>query len=328
MQKDSMINKASRPCPFLGLAEDPETSQAFPSANNFCHRAEPSAPVNMDHQLTHCLSGRYQSCPMLEARTPGPLPPQLNYSAPNRLSGRVISGGVIVGLLIAAAIFFIYSIFERSQASGQIPGNNGGIAGETPSPTLVVDALEPLSSPSASPTQPTEQVASSQGTAPPTSEIQSPTLEPSTATPVQENPPTATQNSSGTEPACGPPDDWVEYTVQAGDTLFGLSVVLDVSVAALQQANCLGDNTVINVGQVLFVPFLPPTRLPATQAPSNTPKPPTEVPPTQEPTSPPPSPTPLPSETPVPLPTDTPLPPTPTETPPLRATPSPTGAPS
>jgi len=59
-------------------------------------------------------------------------------------------------------------------------------------------------------------------------------------------------------PPCGVPTGWVYYTVQSGDTLSSISFVLNISIKQLQDANCLGDSTVIRNGQQLYVPFLPP----------------------------------------------------------------------
>jgi hypothetical protein len=77
-----------------------------------------------------------------------------------------------------------------------------------------------------------------------------------TATPY----PTETIQSLPTM-ACGAPYGWVRYVIQPGDTLFKLSSILGVSVGELQLANCL-TGTQINYGQVLYVPRLPPTRVP------------------------------------------------------------------
>jgi LysM repeat protein len=64
-----------------------------------------------------------------------------------------------------------------------------------------------------------------------------------------------------TEPPvqCGPPYGWVLYTVRPGDTLYALSKIFGVTVFQLQSANCLGNSTLIRVGQRLYVPFLPPS---------------------------------------------------------------------
>ncbi len=72
---------------------------------------------------------------------------------------------------------------------------------------------------------------------------------------------------------CGPPEDWVIYTVKAGETLEGLAGAWGVEVSTLQQANCLGDSTVIVENQPLFVPN-EPTRTPTvTITPLKTPVP-------------------------------------------------------
>jgi LysM repeat protein len=80
---------------------------------------------------------------------------------------------------------------------------------------------------------------------------------------------------------CGAPSRWVIYTVQSGDTLYRLSRELGVSVAQLQNANCLGNSTLIRNGQKLYVPFLPSR--PAIPSPTTTQLPAT---PTSEPASP------------------------------------------
>jgi LysM repeat protein len=86
--------------------------------------------------------------------------------------------------------------------------------------------------------------------------------------------------TSSTMPAmkCGAPGSWPTYYVQAGETLYDLSRLLEVSVSQLQYANCMGSSTTIQVGQALRVPILPVytptstfTRLPsATPFPSST----------------------------------------------------------
>lgn len=53
---------------------------------------------------------------------------------------------------------------------------------------------------------------------------------------------------------CGPPANWVFYTVISGDTLYHLSRLFRVTVAQLQYANCLGRSTLIRAGQKLYVP--------------------------------------------------------------------------
>ena len=63
--------------------------------------------------------------------------------------------------------------------------------------------------------------------------------------------------ASNTQVACGAPAGWVIYIVQPGDTLYRLSILYRVSIAQLQQANCLGVSSAIFSGQRLRVPNVP-----------------------------------------------------------------------
>jgi LysM repeat protein len=135
--------------------------------------------------------------------------------------------------------------------------------------------------------------------------------------------------------SCGPPTGWVYYRVQPGDTLFRLSQVFGVSVWQLQQANCLGNSTIIRAGQLIYVPYWLPIPTPiffgtltatttpivtSTPIPSFTAIPPTLVPSTSptmilsptKTTTPLPSCTPSPTNIPTNVPTDS---PTPSQTP-------------
>lgn len=116
---------------------------------------------------------------------------------------------------------------------------------------------------------------------------------------------------------CGRPANWVPYIVQIGDTLYRLSVAYGITVPQLQQANCMGNSTILHLGQTIYVPpwapippspTFPPPVLP-TDIPTMTPVilptgTPTEVP-TSIPTEPPP---PTATDTPVEVPTDTAVP--------------------
>ncbi|MFW6136257.1 MAG: LysM peptidoglycan-binding domain-containing protein [Chloroflexota bacterium] len=52
---------------------------------------------------------------------------------------------------------------------------------------------------------------------------------------------------------CGPPLDWVSYTVQPEDSLYSIARRFNVGVETIQRANCL-PSPAIRVGQVLYVP--------------------------------------------------------------------------
>lgn len=53
---------------------------------------------------------------------------------------------------------------------------------------------------------------------------------------------------------CGPPSDWSPYLVRWGDTLGKIAGRYDTSVWSLQEANCLGNASLIYAGTYLWVP--------------------------------------------------------------------------
>lgn len=125
---------------------------------------------------------------------------------------------------------------------------------------------------------------------------------------------------------CGPPSNWVVYTVQPQETLYSLSIRFGVDIEVLRRANCLRSYT-IYAGQVLYVPPGPwPT---ATSTPSVSPTPTEQTTATSTPPSVTPSPT-LPHATATPSPSATQAPepsgsPSPSPTPSSTGTPTATG---
>ncbi|MBZ0286847.1 MAG: LysM peptidoglycan-binding domain-containing protein, partial [Anaerolineae bacterium] len=67
---------------------------------------------------------------------------------------------------------------------------------------------------------------------------------------------------------CTPRADWTStYTIQRGDTLFSIAQRFNLTLQQLQQANCISNPNVLQVGQALRVPFQLPTSAPPTTAP-------------------------------------------------------------
>ncbi|MGJ3237734.1 MAG: LysM peptidoglycan-binding domain-containing protein [Anaerolineae bacterium] len=58
------------------------------------------------------------------------------------------------------------------------------------------------------------------------------------------------------DPTCVLPEGWFEYRIQTGDTLSEIAVNAGTEVDTLLRANCLGQSTVIIVGDTLYVPRL------------------------------------------------------------------------
>jgi LysM repeat protein len=123
---------------------------------------------------------------------------------------------------------------------------------------------------------------------------------PQTAAPTATSIP-STRQPFPTQVNCVPRSDWTAvYIVQQGDTLSSIARLYNVTVAQMQQANCLANPNNIIVGLPLRVPFIRPTN---TVGPTRTPTPTPTPPPTFTPTTPPkltdtPRPIPLPTDTP------------------------------
>ncbi len=111
-------------------------------------------------------------------------------------------------------------------------------------------------------------------TFPPTLQVSSPTyILPASSTPAATNTaiPTATPRVSGGT-TCYPRSDWQSYLVQSGDTLNVIAQRAGTTATALALANCLTNADLIQVGQVLRVPTLPPTATRTVAPPTWTPQ--------------------------------------------------------
>lgn len=56
---------------------------------------------------------------------------------------------------------------------------------------------------------------------------------------------------------CPPPNGWVQYEVEAGDSLSGLADATGTTLQTLIQANCLADPDTLYTGQILYLPMSP-----------------------------------------------------------------------
>ena len=64
------------------------------------------------------------------------------------------------------------------------------------------------------------------------------------------------------QPSCviSPPDGWVAYQLQAGDTLSGLMAGTGDSLENIRRVNCTGNSHQYVQGQVIYLPYLPPPK--------------------------------------------------------------------
>lgn len=149
-------------------------------------------------------------------------------------------------LTLAASLVLVLLIV----ASGGYAVSQLIIEPVTPTPTLVTLTPSLTTTLTATPT-PTGTVT----------RTASPTPSPTVMSSLTQ-PPTVTVNPTVCQPS--PPDGWVEYRVQGGDTLSGLAAATGITQAELRAVNCL-DGELIVVGTPLFLPYTP-VRQTATQA--------------------------------------------------------------
>jgi LysM repeat protein len=220
-------------CPFLGQADDPTTALGFPSEGNYCHNARPIAVINLEHQQHYCLTPKHTACPVYQYAHPQRMPAALAAPAHRRKHNRRILAIFAIPLLVIL-LFSLPLIGSNLQT--WLKANTLLIpqTGE-----IIVDDV-------------TEQASLFQ-------------YGQSTLTPFLPN--TATVSPVPLIANCDLPANWMTYIVNPTDSLFRLSVIFNIPIEVLQQVNCMGDNTVILPGQILYVPFVP------TKTPTSTPSP-------------------------------------------------------
>jgi hypothetical protein len=287
----------SKFCPYLGLKDDPNTALGFPSEGNFCHHVSPSIPVRRDHQQNYCLSTSYHACPVIvQPEKEAAFHVQdMALTRRRQITLLKYAGAFLLLIVMVGAISEVGKSLIRAITE---PGYS--TTNETQDPAAVPAAV---SSPSnlmifANP------------------EI---TRTPFMPVTTREEAPTPSPPLSG----CNVPNNWVQYIIKPTDSLFRLSLVFGISISELQVGNCLGERSILQPGEMIYVP-VPPTitptdpLMPSPTALPQRPYQPTRPTQTPRPTSPP-EPVAKPSNTQVPT-----LEPTPTLSPPPPPTAIPT----
>jgi hypothetical protein len=73
-EKQNPLPGLTHGCPFLGLRLDPETHFSSSSPGNYCHKVNPSEPIQVSYQETFCLGGKYAQCIIFKPDWTGILP--------------------------------------------------------------------------------------------------------------------------------------------------------------------------------------------------------------------------------------------------------------
>jgi LysM repeat protein len=176
---------------------------------------------------------------------------------------------VVISLIVFAAIFLAMEDLPDEQAGGEIAAGTPTVIVATSTPVQRAATATPIpptntqtatSIPSDTPIPTLTLTPTSESAAPTDTPVPAPTA---TDTPIPEAPATPTQAPPPpTQPpgvgVCNPPPDWVQYEVQKGDTLKSLAERTGTTQYDLYEINCLESYTIVP-GQLIYLPFIPPT---------------------------------------------------------------------
>ena len=98
-------------CPYLGIAEDPQTCLAYPSEWNLCQCARPAGRVSLEHQRTTCLLPGHTACPVFLDGAGAPLPAHLRGKRTWFEQRRIVLLVILLLLLGLLAIWWLYFRF-------------------------------------------------------------------------------------------------------------------------------------------------------------------------------------------------------------------------
>jgi hypothetical protein len=130
-------------CPFLGVADDPETYSLIGEVDNYCYNRRPKRVVDGEHQQHFCLAGKAAQCPFYAAKAPHsqpaaqqpdrkPVPASTHTVATQPVGAsktrmpawqtRLMWAAAFTGLLIVMAFVTYFSFWAKmdAQAAGAV----------------------------------------------------------------------------------------------------------------------------------------------------------------------------------------------------------------
>ena len=110
-------------CPFIGLAQDSQTSLSYPSSWNVCHHTKPLGTPNLHFQQSFCFSAVHCTCPIYARLGREPLPSGIRFQVtrpplPKRLTFSILIGGVVALLAIMGIVRVIH---DSNKHGGGLP---------------------------------------------------------------------------------------------------------------------------------------------------------------------------------------------------------------
>ncbi|MDD2921894.1 MAG: hypothetical protein PHQ36_06360 [Anaerolineales bacterium] len=153
----SVTDSVPQICPFLGLEDDADSSLAFPSDSNYCHRSAPISPVKTNYQREFCLSGKHRQCLVFSRRQIGPLPDHIRAKKNRAGETRKISQRNIIAVLIALIVIFMLEWQSLTQTKSQPPETTAtptlyALPTKTPTQTLAPTLPPPTLAATSTPT--------------------------------------------------------------------------------------------------------------------------------------------------------------------------------
>ena len=199
-------------CPFLGLAQDSQTSLSYPSSWNVCHHSKPFATPTLFFQRSFCFSENHCTCPVYARTQREPLPPgiRLQVKKPpvqRRIVLTILLGAVLVLLGGAGTLWGLQNhsrhagslvVITNSPTSSPAPS-----ATALPSPTASLADTDTPVPPSPTPLTPSPTLLLTSTHAGPTTRPTD-TLWPS-LTPTRTRTPPATRTPTPTRTPTSPP---------------------------------------------------------------------------------------------------------------------------
>ncbi|HET9913023.1 MAG TPA: LysM peptidoglycan-binding domain-containing protein [Anaerolineales bacterium] len=128
-------------CPYLGLDDDADTSLAFPSGWNTCHRGRRAVSPSLEYQSEYCLGENHQKCAVFLSER-GTLPLQHHLRANHNRTGKSGRGYwglafLLIGILALVGLgwFFLRSSQSRPTVTEPPLFTNTALMPPTNTPT-------------------------------------------------------------------------------------------------------------------------------------------------------------------------------------------------
>jgi len=130
------LNKLHNSCPFLGLADDPNTHMSFPSDSNCCYHAKPVSAINIEQQQIFCLTESYENCKVYNRKILAALPEEFRASKSQFKKEKRFNWKILFRILILIAALVV--ILQIPIIKGQLFKNILFKESPTLSPTVAV----------------------------------------------------------------------------------------------------------------------------------------------------------------------------------------------